>query len=135
MISEFRAGQPIDTIWQDLQVGESPERALYDADISTGASFGAGYVVGGVVTMAVAALLPEELAAAGVIAAAAGVVAGGVAAVGVGDFVHALFQENWTLERQQYGVLGGTWHGLADSYDQTRHDLAHMGDDLNPLNW
>jgi hypothetical protein len=62
------------TIWQDLQADDGPTRALYDADISTGASL-------------------------------------------------------WI------GGVGGTWHGVADSYDQTRHDLAHDADDLNPLNW
>jgi uncharacterized protein YukE len=117
------------TIWQDIEAGESPYRAVADGVVSSGVSLGVGTVVGGAVTAAVVLVAPEA------VAAGAGIVAGGVAAVGVGDFVHRLFQENWTLDRQQYGVLGGTWHGVADSYDGTRHDLAHYGDDLNPLNW
>jgi len=117
------------TIWQDLEAGDGPSRAVADGEVSGGASLWVGVVVGSAVTVAVAAVAPEA------VAAAAGVAAGGVSAVGVGDFVHHLFQENWTLDRQQYGVLGGTWHGVADSYDQTRHDLAHDADDLNPLNW
>jgi hypothetical protein len=117
------------TIWQDLEAGDGPSRAVADGAVSSGASLWVGGAVGGVVTVAVAAVAPEA------VAVAAGVVVGGVSAVGVGDFVHHLFQENWTLDRQQYGVLGGTWHGVADSYDQTRHDLAHDADDLNPLNW
>lgn len=89
--------------------------------MSNGASLAVGTVVG-------------EAVAAGV-ATAAGLVAAPEVAIGVGDFIHKLFQENWTLDRQQYGVLGGTWHGVADSYDGTRHDLAHYADDLNPFNW
>jgi hypothetical protein len=26
--------------------------------------------------------------------------------------------------------LGGTGHGIADSFDKTRHDMAHFGDDI-----
>jgi hypothetical protein len=117
------------TIWQDLEAGDGPSRAVADGAVSSGASLWVGGVVGSAVTVAVAAVAPEA------VAVGAGIVVGGVSAVGVGDFIHHLFQENWTLDRQQYGVLGGTWHGVADSYDQTRHDLAHYADDLNPFNW
>lgn len=54
----------------------------------------------------------------------------GVAAVGVGDFVNNLWQENWNGDWHHYGVLGGTGHGIADSFDKTRHDMAHYGDDI-----
>ena len=60
----------------------------------------------------------------------ASVLGGGVAAVGVGDFVHNLWQENWSGDWHHYGVLGGTGHGIADSFDKTRHDMAHFGDGI-----
>jgi hypothetical protein len=67
------------------------------------------------------------------VAVGAGVVASTAAAVGVGDFVHHLIQENWAVDWHQHGLLDGTVHGVADSFDQTRHDVAHWLDDLNPF--
>jgi uncharacterized protein YukE len=117
------------TIWQDLENGESMGRATEDGVDSNAAS-----LIGG---MAAAAgtefVVGTMIGAAPEVAVAAGVVVGGVAAVGVGDFVHNLYQENWTADVHQYGVLGGVGHGVADSFDTTRHDMAHYADDIKSL--
>jgi hypothetical protein len=55
------------------------------------------------------------------------------AAVGVGDLVHNMIQENWAADWHRHGVLDGTVHGAADSFDKTRHDMAHYLNDLNPF--
>jgi uncharacterized protein YukE len=109
------------TIYQDMQQGESWYHATADGLVSNGAALGAGVAV----TAFAGAALGGSLVAVG-----GGVLIGGVAAVGVGDFVHNLFQENWQADWHQDGVVDGTVHGVADGYDKTRHDLAHMWDDL-----
>lgn len=40
------------------------------------------------------------------------------------------FQEHWGTDISQHGVLGGIGHGTADTFDNTRHSLAHMGDGI-----
>jgi hypothetical protein len=109
------------TIYQDRQEGESWGHAAADGVVSNGAALGAGVVVTGVVAFTVGS---------SAVAVGAGVVVAGVAAVGVGDFVHNMFQENWQADWHQDGVLGGTVHGVADSYGKTRHDMAHLWDDI-----
>jgi hypothetical protein len=66
-------------------------------------------------------------------AVAAGVLVGGAIAVGVGDFVHAAFQENWGADIQAYGVAGGIVHGLGDTASATGHSVAHLYDDITSL--
>ena len=109
------------TIYQDMHQGESWYHATADGVVSNGAALGAGVAV----TALAGAALGGSLVAVG-----GGVLIGGVAAVGVGDFVHNVFQENWQADWHKDGVVDGTVHGVADSYDKTRHDLAHMWDDL-----
>ena len=109
------------TIYQDHHQGESWDRSVADGVVSSGAALGTGIAVA-------AAIGGGSLLAVG-----GGVVLGGVFAVGVGDFVHNMFQENWQGDWHKDGVLDGTVHGVADSYDKTRHDLAHMWNDINPF--
>lgn len=61
---------------------------------------------------------------------AVGAAVGGLVAVGAGEFLHYAIDENWAADWDKYGVLGGTGHGIADSFDKSRHDMAHLGDDL-----
>jgi uncharacterized protein YukE len=114
------------TIWQDLANHESMGHAVQDGVDSNAAGLIAG-IGGGAAGEAAAGLF---VTSGSVIPVVAGVAAGGVAAVGVGDFVHNMWQENWNADIHQYGVLGGTGHGIADSFDKTRHDMAHYGDDI-----
>ena len=109
------------TMYQDMQQGESWYHAAADGAVSSGAALGTGAAVGA----GAALLFGGSLVAVG-----GGVLVAGVLAVGVGDFVHNVFQENWQADWHKDGVVDGTVHGVADSYDKTRHDLAHMWDDL-----
>ena len=110
------------TIYQDRENHESWGRSIADGLASSAIALGAAAAT----AAAVAAVLgTSEIWAVGV-----GVAASGVAAVGVGDFVHNLFQENWSGDWNKYGVWDGTGHGVADSFDHTRHDMAHLTDDI-----
>lgn len=109
------------TIWQDREEGESWGHAIGDGVVSNGTALGTG--------MGIAAVIGTGTVG----SVAAGAVGGSLAAIGVGDFVHQVFQENWTQDWQQRGVLHGTIHGTIDSLDHTRHDLAHLWDDITPL--
>lgn len=109
-------------IYQDREAHEPWRHAIVDGAVSDGADLGAGLAV----TAGVAGVIGSGL----VVAVGAGVVLGGAAAVGVGDFMHNMVQENWSADWHQHGVLGGTVHGVADSFDKTRHDTAHYGDDI-----
>ena len=109
------------TIWQDREQGESWGQSVSDGLVSNGAALAAGI---GVATF---------IGVGSVGAVAAGVLVGGAFAVGVGDFVHNVFQENWGADWQADGVLGGTVHGLADAASATGHDIAHLASDLNPF--
>ena len=109
------------TIYEDRERGESWGHAVADGVVSDGAALGAGLVIG------------AAIGGGSVAAIAAGVVGGGLVAIGVGDFVHNVFQENWSADWQQYGVLDGTVHGVADAAANTGHDLVHLADDLNPF--
>jgi uncharacterized protein YukE len=110
------------TIYQDREQGESWGHSIADGVVSSAAALGAALAVA---AGAAALIGTSEVWAVGV-----GVVATSLAAVGVGYFVHDLFQENWAADIHKYGVLGGTTHGVADSYDETRHDMAHLADDV-----
>lgn len=106
------------TIYQDRQQHEGWGRSVADGVVSSGAALGAAAGVAGLI------------GGGSFVAVGAGIVVGGVVAVGVGDFVHNLFQENWSGDWSKYGVMDGTVHGVADSYDKTRHDMAHFADDV-----
>jgi uncharacterized protein YukE len=106
---------------QDRENHESWRHSLVDGAVSNGAALGVGIGV----AAGVAAVGGTSIAA-----VAGGAILGGVAAVGVGDAVHNLIQENWGQDIDQHGVLGGLGHGTVDSLDKTRHDLAHYGDDI-----
>jgi hypothetical protein len=105
-------------IYQDRENHESWQHAIVDGVVSNGVALGAGIVVAGFIGTG-------SIAAVGT-----GVVVGGAFAVGVGDFTHNMIQENWAADWHQHGVLDGTAHGVADSFDKTRHDMAHYGDDI-----
>lgn len=111
---------------QDRENHESWTHSLVDGVVSNGASLVAGTGAAAVVTVGVAAVVGGG----SVVAVGAGAVAGVAVAVGVGDGVHNLIQENWGQDIHQHGVLGGLGHGIADSWDKTRHDMAHYGDDI-----
>lgn len=114
------------TLWQDLKNHEPVGYSTADAVNSTIAGAAGGMAV----SAGTAAVAVGAFAAGPEVAVTTGVLAGGIAAVGVGDFTHYVYQENWGGDWHQYGVLGGTGHGIADSYDNTRHDMAHYGDDI-----
>jgi hypothetical protein len=116
------------TIYQDREAGESWDHAIADGVVSSSAALAAGIGAAAAVTAIAAAAGATTFVAVGVSIAVSGVVA-----VGVGDFTHNVFQENWSGDWHKYGVLDGTAHGIADSADKTRHDLAHYADDLNPF--
>jgi uncharacterized protein YukE len=109
------------TVWQDREAGESWGHSLADGAVSNGAAFGAG--------LGVAALVGTGSA----IAVAGGVVLGGAAAVGVGDFVHNLFQENWSAQIQAHGVVGGVLDGVGNAATETGHQAVHLLDDIGSL--
>lgn len=116
------------TIYQDLHNHESVKHAVVDGVVSNGAALGAGAA-----GMAAGAAVVGFFGGGPVVAVAGGTVGAIAASVGVGDFVHNSIQENWPQDWHQHGVLDGTAHGVADSFDKTRHDMAHYFDDLNPF--
>jgi len=109
------------TIWQDREEGESWGQSVTDGVVSSGAALGAG--------LAAAAIIGTG----SVVAVAGGVIAGGAVAVGVGDLVHNLFQENWSAQWQAHGVLDGTVDGVANAASETGHQVLHVLSDLNPF--
>jgi hypothetical protein len=110
------------TIYQDRELGDGWDRSVADGVVSSGAALGSA--------VGTAAVIGALWGTASVLPVAGAVVFSGVVAVGVGDFVHNMFQENWSADFHKYGLVDGTGHGIADSYDKTRHDLAHMWDDI-----
>jgi hypothetical protein len=119
------AGAVIQVI-QDREDHESWAHSLVDGVVSNAAALGAGIGVAALFTAGTAAVIGGG----SFVAVGVGAAAGAVAAVGVGDAVHNLIQENWGQDIDQHGVLGGLGHGTVDSLDKTRHDLAHYGDDI-----
>ncbi|HEX6507273.1 MAG TPA: hypothetical protein VF221_06545 [Chloroflexota bacterium] len=118
------------TIAGDRVSGDSWGHAVADGLTSNSASLVAGEgagVLGAAGTATVAAdFLGAGAAVAGVSGAVGGVLAGGVVAVGVGDFVHNVFQENWAADIHNHGVIAGIGHGVVDSLNHTGHDIAHL---------
>lgn len=109
------------TVWQDREAGESWGKSLADGAISNGLAVAAG--------AGVAALVGTGSA----VAVASGVVLAGAAAVGVGDFVHNLFQENWSAQIQAHGVAGGLLDGAANAGSETGHQAAHLLHDIGSI--
>lgn len=109
------------TIWQDREQGESWGQSVTDGVVSNGAALGAG--------IGVAAFI----GAGSVAAVAGGVIAGGALAVGVGAFVHNLFQENWSAQWQAHGLLDGTADAVGNAASETGHQVLHLLSDLNPF--
>jgi hypothetical protein len=106
------------TIWQNREQGESWGQSVADGLVSNGAALSAGIGVA------------AAIGTGSVAAVAAGVLVGGAFAVGVGDFVHNAFQENWGTDIQAYGVAGGIVHGLGDTASETGANLARLADDV-----
>ncbi len=100
------------------------------------ASLGAGALVGGSVAGAVAGttvvsgLAVGGLAIGGAVAAGTGVLVGGIVAVGVGDFATHLFQENWSGDIHNYGVVLGVEYGVGHSLVETGDDFGHLASDI-----
>jgi uncharacterized protein YukE len=109
------------TVWQDRESGESWGKSLTDGVVSNGLALGAGF--------GAAALIGTGSA----LAVAGGVIVGGAAAVGVGDFVHNLFQENWSAQIQAHGVVGGVLDGIGNAGAETGHQAVHLIDDIGSL--
>jgi uncharacterized protein YukE len=109
------------TIWQDRESGESWGHSVSDGVVSNGLALAAGY--------GAAALIGGG----SVIAVAGGVIVGGAVAVGVGDFVHNLFQENWSAQIQAHGVVGGILDGAGNAAAETGHQAVHLLDDIGSL--
>jgi len=107
---------------QDRDAHESWRHSRVDGAASNLASLGASAAVTGVAASAITS--------GGVVLIGAAAVGAGALAVGVGDVVHNAVQENWGSDWDKYGFLDGTGHGVVDSLDKTRHDLAHYGDDI-----
>jgi len=116
------------TIVQDRENHESVEHSIADGIGSNAAGYGAGAA-----GMAIGAAVATFFGGGEVAAVAVGTVGAVAASVGVGDFAHNAFQENWPQDVHHYGVLGGVGHGIADTWDKTRHDMAHYLDDINPF--
>jgi uncharacterized protein YukE len=116
--------------------GQSLEVALPEQAGANVASLAAGGLVGGAVsgalaeTSVVSGLAVGGLAVGGAVAAAGGVLVGGVVAVGVGDFATHLFQENWSGDIHNYGVVDGVLYGIGHSEVETGKDFAHLGEDI-----
>lgn len=103
------------TTWSDRAQGESWGQSVSDGVVSNGAALGAG--------MGTAAIIGGG----SMVAVAGGVVAGGVVAVGVGDLVHNAFQENWSQDWHDHGVVDGTLDGAGHVLSNTGKDLADAG--------
>jgi uncharacterized protein YukE len=116
--------------------GQSLEVALPEQAGANVASLAAGALAGGAVsgalagTSVVSGLTVGGLAVGGAVAAAGGVLVGGVVAVGVGDFATHLFQENWSGDIHDYGVVDGVLYGIGHSEVETGKDFAHLGEDI-----
>ncbi|MCL2582648.1 MAG: WXG100 family type VII secretion target [Streptosporangiales bacterium] len=103
------------TTWDDRAKGESWVHSASDGVVSNGVALGAG--------MGTATLIGGG----SMVAVAGGVVVGGVVAVGVGDFVHNAFQENWSQDIHDHGVVDGMLDGTGHVLSNTGHDLADAG--------
>jgi len=106
------------TVWQDRAAGEPWDLSLADGVVSNSVAAAAS---AGVVTL---------VGAGSAVAVVGGVVLAGAAAVGVGDFVHNVFQQNWPAEVHAHGVVGGVADIAKNAADETGHQAAHLLDDI-----
>jgi hypothetical protein len=109
------------TVAGDRSQGESWGQSVSDGVVSNGAALGAG--------LGTAAFIGGG----SIVAVGGGVIAGGVVAVGVGDFVHNAFQENWGQDIHNHGVIDGTLDGVGHTAEKTGSDLWNMAKSLNPF--
>jgi uncharacterized protein YukE len=116
--------------------GQPLDEALPEQAGVNVASLGAGALVGGAVagavggTTVVSGLAVGGLAIGGAVAAGTGVLVGGIVAVGVGDFATHLFQENWSGDIHNYGVVLGVEYGVGHSLVETGDDFGHLASDV-----
>jgi uncharacterized protein YukE len=115
---------------QSLAVAIPEQTGANVASLAAGAF--AGSAVSGALagTEVVSGLAVGGLAVGGAVAAAGGVLVGGVVAVGVGDFATHLFQENWSGDIHNYGVVNGVLYGIGDAEVETGKDFANLGKDI-----
>jgi uncharacterized protein YukE len=115
---------------QSLAVAIPEQTGANVASLAAGAF--AGSAVSGALagTEVVSGLAVGGLAVGGAVAVAGGVLVGGVVAVGVGDFATHLFQENWSGDIHNYGVVNGVLYGIGDAEVETGKDFAHLGSDI-----
>jgi uncharacterized protein YukE len=115
---------------QSLAVAIPEQTGANVASLAAGAL--AGSAVSGALagTEVVSGLAVGGLAVGGAVAVAGGVLVGGVVAVGVGDFATHLFQENWSGDIHNYGVVNGVLYGIGDAEVETGKDFAHLGSDI-----
>jgi uncharacterized protein YukE len=99
----------------DRSEGESWGQSISDGVVSNGTALAAG--------MGAAAVIGTG----SMVAVAGGVVVGGVVAVGVGDLVHEAFQENWSQDIHDHGVVDGLADGTGHVFANTGKDLYSSG--------
>lgn len=97
----------------DIDKGWSPAQARAADYGSAGIGLAAGAGAG-----AVAGALSVSTGGAALI--------GGVAAVGVGDFVYQGFHEHWSEDMAQHGALGGVATGVEHMGEHTGEDVENM---------
>lgn len=103
------------TTLDDRSKGESWGQSISDGAVSNGAALGAGM---GTV---------EVIGDGSMVAVVGGGAVGGVVAVGVGDLVHNVFQENWGQDWHDHGVIDGTIDGAGHVLSNTGNDLVNAG--------
>lgn len=103
------------TVAQDRALHESWRESVIDGVATNGTATAAGLGVTGL------------LGGGSVVATGGAVLVGGVLAVGVGDTVHNIVQENWGADWQQHGAVGGTLDGIGHVASKTGDDLYNTG--------
>jgi uncharacterized protein YukE len=119
---------------QDIRDGVPWEFAYPGELAGQTAAIGTGAVVGNLAMGAATAGLTAAGVDAGlgltVAAGGVGVLAGGIAAYGVGDFVHHMIDQNWSADISHDGVLLGIGKGVGDSVVETGEDFGHIASSI-----
>lgn len=105
----------------DIQNGQAWYEAVPEEAVANYGGVAAGALAGGAVAGAVGG---------GLVGGVLGVGAAGVVAYGVGDFAHNLFEQNWSADIHQHGVIGGVADGIGNSAVQTGKDFVHTATDI-----